>query len=147
MRDTPHRDTIAKEAKQPYDVVFSDLEGPMSVPRYDGSLYFVTFLNAFSKESEIYLIKYKSEMPAMYRRYKALKERPEQGRVIRRLHSDGGGEYMGHNFQLDLANDGTAFTYSTPTSQQQNGAAERLNQTILNSTQKMMNLIDLPKKY
>ena len=66
IRDALHRDTIAKEAKQPYDVVFSDLEGPMSVPRYNGSLYFVTFLNAFSKESEIYLIKYKSKMPAMY---------------------------------------------------------------------------------
>jgi hypothetical protein len=82
MRDTLHRDTIAKEAKQLYNVIFSDLEGLMLVPRYDGSLYFVTFLNAFSKESEIYLIKYKSEMPAMYCRYKALKERLEQGHVI-----------------------------------------------------------------
>jgi hypothetical protein len=75
MRDVLHRDTITKKAKQPYDVVFSDLEGLMLVPKYNGSLYFVTFLNAFSKESEIYLIKYKSEMPIMYHQYKALKER------------------------------------------------------------------------
>src|SRR5271168_3871887 len=98
MRDVPYRDTIAKEAKQLYNVVFFDLKGLMLVPRYDGSLYFVTFFNAFSKESEIYLIKYKSEMPAMYYRYKALKERLMQGRVIRRLHSDRGKEYMGYNF-------------------------------------------------
>ena len=67
MRDVAHWDNIAKEAKKPYDVVFSNLEGPMSVASYDGSHYFVSFLNAFSKESEIYLIKYKSKMPIMYR--------------------------------------------------------------------------------
>ena len=127
MRDVIHRDNIAKEAKKPYDVVFSDLEGPMSVAGYDGSRYFVSFLDAFSKESEIYLIKYKSEMPAMYRRYKALKERPQEGRVIRRLHADGGGEYMGDNFQYDLKEEGTIFTYLVLASQQQNGAAKRLN--------------------
>jgi hypothetical protein len=67
MRDVAYRDNIAKEAKKPYDVVFSNLEGPMSIASYDGSHYFVSFLNAFSKESEIYLIKYKSKMPMMYR--------------------------------------------------------------------------------
>ena len=76
MRDVAHRDNIAKEAKKPYNVVFSNLEGPMSIASYNSSCYFVSFLNAFSKESEIYLIKYKSEMPAMYRQYKALKEQP-----------------------------------------------------------------------
>src|SRR5271168_1098236 len=67
IRDVVHQENIAKEAKKLYNVVFSNLEGPMSVAGYDGSCYFVSFLNAFSKESEIYLIKYKSEMPAMYR--------------------------------------------------------------------------------
>jgi hypothetical protein len=67
MRDIAHWDDIAKEAKKPYDVVFSNLKGPMSVASYDGSRYFVSFLNAFFKESEIYLIKYKSKMPAIYR--------------------------------------------------------------------------------
>ena len=119
----------------------------MSIAGYDGSCYFVSFLDAFSKESEIYLIKYKSEMPAMYRWYKALKERPQEGQVIRRLHADGGGEYMGNNFQYDLKEEGTIFTYSVPASQQQNGAAERLNQTLLNKSKKMMNLSGLPTKY
>jgi hypothetical protein len=102
-----------------------------------------TFLDAFSKESEVYLIKYKSEMPAMYRRYKALKERPEEGRVIGRLHANGGGEYMGDNFRYDLKEEGTTFTYSVPASQQQNGFAERLNQTLLNKSKKTMNLSGL----
>jgi len=67
IRDVVHLDDIAKEAKKPYNVVFSNLKGPMSIVSYDSSRYFVSFLNAFSKESEIYLIKYKSKMPVIYR--------------------------------------------------------------------------------
>jgi hypothetical protein len=145
MRDTTHRDSLAKDAK-PYEVIFSDIEGPMSVTGHDGSRFFVTFLDACTKESEVFLIKYKSEVPAMFRRYKALKERPNEGRTIRRFHSDGGGEYLGFDFQLDLAEEGITFTYST-TASQQNGASERLNQTLLNKAHSMMNGCELSKKY
>jgi hypothetical protein len=146
MTDVSHRESLAKDAKA-FEVIFSDVEGPMSVTGYDGSRYFVTFLDACTKESEIYLIKYKSEVPAMFRRYKALKERPNEGRVIRRFHSDGGGEYLGFDFQLDIAEEGITFTYSTPASQQQNGASERLNRTICDKAHSMMANSDLPKKY
>ena len=54
---------------------------------------------------------------------------------------------MGDNFQYDLKEEGTIFTYLVPASQQQNGAAERLNQTLLNKSKKMMNLSGLPTKY
>ena len=122
IKDTLHRDSLAKSSKL-YEVIFSDVEGPMSVIGYDGSRYFVTFVDACTKESEVFLIKYKSEVPAMFRRYKASKERPNEGRIISRFHSDGGGEYLGFDFQLDLAEEGITFTYSTPASQQQNGAS------------------------
>lgn len=146
MTDVPHRDSLAKDAK-PYEVIFSDVEGPMSVSGHEGSRYFVTFLDACTKESEVFLIKYKSEVPAMFRRYKALKERPNEGRMIRRFHSDGGGEYLGFDFQLDLAEEGITFTYSTTASQQQNGASERLNLTLLNKAHAMMGGSELTKKY
>ena len=104
-------------------------------------------MDACIKESKIYLIKYKSKVFAMFHYYKALKERLHKGRIIQRLYSDGGGEYIGHEFQLELAEDGIAFTYSTTASQQQNGAAEWLNQTILNKAHSMMAGCQLHKKY
>jgi transposase InsO family protein len=146
MRDVPHRHSLAQNTK-PYEVIFSDVEGPMSVTGHEGSRFFVTFLDACTKESEVSLVKYKSEVPAMFRRYKASKERPNEGRVIRRVHSDGGGEYLGFDFQLDLAEEGITFTYSTPASQQQNGTSERLNLTLLNKAHAMMDGSELPKKY
>jgi hypothetical protein len=128
MRDVSHREPLYdKKTTKPYEIIFSDVKGPM-LQAHDGSKYFVTFLDAATKESEVYFMKYKSEVPTYFRQYKAHKER--RGHKILRLHSDGGGEYGGHPFQLELANDGIEFTFSTPQSQQQNGAAERLNQTL-----------------
>ena len=36
MKDVPHRESLAKNAR-PYEVIFSDVEGPMSVTSHDGS--------------------------------------------------------------------------------------------------------------
>lgn len=82
----------------------------------------------------------------MFRRYKASKERANEGRMIRRFHSDGGGEYLGFNFQLDPAEEGITFTYSTPASQQQNGTSELLNLTLLNKAHAMIGGSEISKK-
>jgi hypothetical protein len=136
MRDVPHREQLAKDAKHPYEVIFSDVEGRMPIVGYNGAEYFVTFTDAFTKESEIYTMKYRSEIPSKYRQYNASKER--DGRKIRRLHADGAKEYISDDFQLELANEGTAFSYSTAYSQQQNGVAERLNRTLVEKATSMM---------
>jgi hypothetical protein len=146
MKDIPHQDSLAKNSKL-YKVIFSDVEGPMSVTGYDGSRFFVTFLDACTKESEIFLIKYKSKAPAMFHRYIALKERSNEGRVICCFYSDSRGEYLGFDFQLDLAEEGITFTYSAPASQQHNSASERLNLTLCNKAYSMINSCKLPKKY
>ena len=100
-----------------------------------------------TRETEVYLLRYKSEFPSAYRKYKASKERPEDGRVIRRLHTDGAAEYLGHAFQEGLSLEETSFSYSTAYSQQQNGQAERLNRTILDKATAMMKACGLPPSY
>lgn len=64
-----------------------------------------------------------------------------------RLHSNGGGEYLRHAFQLELANKGIQFLYSTPESQQQNKASERLNRTIYNRAFTFINNCSLPENF
>jgi transposase InsO family protein len=147
LKDVSHRDTIANEATKPYEVIFSDVEGPFNFPSFKGYRYYVSFLDAYSKESEIYFMKFKSEVPHMYHQYKASKECPTQGRKIRRFHSDGGGEYLGTDFQNELKDDGIKFTYSVRASQQQNGAAERLNQTLITKAHKLLDTAQLDKRY
>ncbi len=40
MKNTSHRDSLAKNTK-PYEVTFSDVEGPMPVTGHDGSRFFL----------------------------------------------------------------------------------------------------------
>ena len=112
MHNVNHRNSLVDRAR-PYEVIYSDVVGPFQNTGYDGSRYFCTFLDAATKESEIYCIKYKSEVPSMFARYKSSKERPTEGLKIRRFYSDGGGEYLSTDFQLSLVEDGITFTFST----------------------------------
>ena len=128
MKDVSHWRTLFDKDTKPFEVIFSDIKGPMTHSGYEGSKYFVTFIDAATKYSEVFMMKYRTEVPTCWRRFKAHKER--RGYKILRLHSDGGGEYCSDTFQNELRDDGIQFTYSTPESQQQNGMAERLNQTL-----------------
>lgn len=145
MRHVPHRDSLARNAKS-YEVIFSDVEGPMSVTGHEGSRFFVTFLDASTKESEVFLIKYKSEVP-MFSRYKASKERPKEGRVIRLFHSDGEENILGSTFNLTSQRTGLPLPCYTPASQQQNGTSERLKLTFLKKAHAIMGGSELSKQY
>jgi hypothetical protein len=83
----------------------------------------------------------------MFRQYKALKERLYEGLQIRRFHSDGGGEYLGYDFQFALAEEGTTFLYSVPETQQANGIAERMNRTLKEKAQSDIAACGLDWKY
>src|SRR5438045_590722 len=145
MQDVPHKESLVDGKTKPYEVIFSDVKGPMSITGHEGSRYFVTFQDAVNKTSEVYLMKYKAEVPFFFHQYRRMIER--KGGPIRRLHSDGGGEYLGSTFQLELANEGIQFSYSTPESQQQNGASERLNRTIHDRAFTFMNNCSLPENF
>lgn len=126
LNDCAHRSKLFKDAK-PFEIICSDVKGPL--PKgYDGSRYWVTFIDAGTRESEVFMMKYKTEVPYYFRQYKAMKER--RGYKILRLHSDGGGEYTSNEFVEELKGDGIEHTDSTAFSQQQNGMAERLNRTL-----------------
>src|SRR5712671_1440200 len=80
MHDVTHRDSLVKHNTKPHEVIFSDIKGPMKVTGHDGSRYFVTFQDAVNKTSEVYLMKYKAEVPFYFRQYRAKVER--QGGLI-----------------------------------------------------------------
>jgi hypothetical protein len=67
MEDIPHKWSLVDANTKPYEIIFTDFKGLMPIPGYDGSQYFVTFLNACTKESEVFMMKYKSEVLYCYR--------------------------------------------------------------------------------
>ena len=64
----------------------------MRVDSIGGSIYFVTFIDDYSKWCEVYFIKKKTEVTEMFKEYKNFVEN-KTGKKIKTLRSDNGTEY------------------------------------------------------
>jgi len=70
----------------------------------------------------------------------------ECGELIMKLKTDNGGEYMSKDFQASLTSKGIEHQL-TVHSLQQNGVAERLNRTLMESARAMLSHSNLPNKF
>ena len=68
-------------------------------------------------------------------------------RKIRTLRTDNGGEYTSSQFEDYLKVEGIRHELTVPKSPQQNGVAERLNQTLVEMARSMLLNSKLPKKF
>jgi transposase InsO family protein len=69
-----------------------------------GNKYFVTFIDDFSRKLWTYLIKRKSEVFTIFRKFKSLAEK-QSGYMIKTLRTDGGGEYVSSEFDAFCTQD------------------------------------------
>lgn len=94
MKASPHWTEI-RPADEPLELIHSDL---MEVKNgYDGSRYIVTFRCGFTGFAEVYPLKYKEETFNAFLTFKNFHEK--NGRKIRRIHCDGGGEFLNGDFE------------------------------------------------
>ena len=68
-----------------------------------GFVYFITFINDYSRYGYLYLMRYKSEAFERFREFRNEVEK-QRGRSIKSLRSDRGGEYLSQGF-LDYLRD------------------------------------------
>jgi transposase InsO family protein len=94
-----------------------------------GALYLFTLLDDHSRKLWIYFLKRKSDTFQHFREWQALVEH-QSGLKLKALRSDNGGEYTAGQFQAHLRSEGVESQFSVAYTPQQNGAAERLNQTV-----------------
>ena len=128
----PYPTQGATRATEALQLVHSDLCGPASTPTLSGNLYFLTLVDDYSRYSWIYTLKTKSETATTLRNWILLVE-GETGLTVRGLRSDNGGEYLAADLQAFLSAKGIRHQLTTPDSPQQNGVAERLNRTLVES--------------
>lgn len=127
------------------ELVHSDVCGPISVPVVGGSVYFLTFKDDFSGYCVIHFIKQKSEIFALFQQY-VQRIKVEIGNPVVTLRSDNGGEYIGKVFESWLLEKGICHETTIAYTPEQNGVAERVNRTILESARSMMHFASLPLK-
>jgi transposase InsO family protein len=125
------------------DLVHSYVCEPMFVPSSSGYLYYVTFIDDYSRRTWIFFMKTKDEIFNRFREFGALVEN-RIGNKIKVLRSDNGGEYTPIELRDLCKKAGIKREMIVPFNPQQNGVAERKNRTIVEAARAMLHDQDLP---
>eukprot|EP00731_Ephydatia_muelleri_P018948 Em0011g988a len=127
-------------------LVHSDVCGPMPTESIGGSRYFVTFVDDYSRFCRVYFMKRKSEAFDKFKEFERCSTN-ECGLSIGIFRLDNGGEYISKEFEKFLLDKGIHHELSAPYSPAQNGVAERINRTLMESARTMMAQAGLSDKY
>ena len=143
MQRKPFEPLTRKQSKKKLELVHSDVCGPLQVGSIGGSRYFVTCIDDYSRYVSVYFIKHKSEVFEKFKLFEAMVTK-ECGEPIMKLRTDNGGEYTSTGFQAYLASKMIEHQLTVPHSPQQNGVAERLNRSLMESARAMLSNANLP---
>jgi transposase InsO family protein len=136
----PKRDNKAEGV---LELIHSDVCGPMPSSSISGYVYYVSFIDDYSRKTWVYFLKSKDEVFSKFKEFKALIENLSE-RKIKILRSDNGGEYTSKEFVNFCKDVGIKRELTTPYNPQQNGVAERKNRTIMEAVKTMIHDQDLP---
>ena len=140
-------------SQTPLELIHTDICGPFRTQTICGNVYYITFIDDYSRYSYVYLLSEKSQALQAFQIYKAEVEK-QLDKKIKTVRSDRGGEFYGRYteagqqkgpFALFLQEHGIKAQYTTPYNPQQNGVAERKNRTLLNMVRSMMCTTGLPR--
>ena len=92
-----------------------------------------------------YSLKSKDQVFDRFLEWKALVEN-SSGKRLKTLHTDNGGEYASNKFESYLKAEGIHHELAVPKTPEQNGVAERHNQTLVETARSMLLDAKLPKK-
>ena len=80
------------------EIIHSDVCGPMSSKSLSGYVYYVSFIDDFSRNTWIYFLKRKDELFNKFKEFKALVENHTE-KKINIFQSDNGGEFTSNEFK------------------------------------------------
>ena len=118
----------------------------MQVTTLNGQRYFITFIDELSGRVGITLLHRKSDAMTAFKGYPSRAER-SSGKKIQALRSDGGGEYSSREFAEHLKLEGIKHIVSPPYNPRQNGLAERMNRTIMETARCLLGDSKLGKEF
>jgi transposase InsO family protein len=126
-----------KDVHAPLQAIHANLVGPISPPTNAGARYFLTIVDQYSGHIHVNILVNKSNALEAITKYKAAIEN-QTNLTIKKLISDGGGEFVSGALSKILASVGIKHIISPPYTPQHNGYAERANQTVIEMTRTMM---------
>ena len=109
-------------------------------------MYYVSFIDDFSRNTWIYFLKKKSEVFDGFKEFKALVENQTE-KKIKVLRTDNCGEFCSKEFEEFCKKCGIVRQKTTPYTPQQNGVAERMNKTLMERARSMLSGVRLGQEF
>jgi hypothetical protein len=131
---------------RPFEIVHSDVMGPIKPKSSGGAQYVFVFVDDFSRYVHVYPLKSKSEVFEEFCQYKVMVER-QYGYFIRCIRTDNGGEYTSKKFTGLCAGAGIRHETTAPYSPQQNGLAERMNRNLAETARSKLHHMKVDQKW
>jgi transposase InsO family protein len=116
---------------------------PNAINSISGYVYYVSFIDDYSRKTWIYFLKSKDEVFSKFKEFNALIENLSK-RKMKILRSDNGEEYTSKEFANFCKDAVIKRELTTPYNPQQNDVAERKNITIMEAVKTMIHDQDLP---
>ncbi|KAH7465285.1 Retrovirus-related Pol polyprotein from transposon TNT 1-94 [Fusarium oxysporum f. sp. matthiolae] len=143
QKERPHQKSIRK-GTYPLECVHADIAGPFPDTAYDGSRYWVVFVDDFTRMGWAYAVREKSEFTRCFKYFLDTYERPE--RRCHYLHVDQGGENRSDQLCIFCDNKGISIYYTATDQHEQNGIAEAFNRVLQEKVTPTLERSNLPRK-
>jgi hypothetical protein len=135
-----------KRATNSNQLVHIDLWGPARTPTVNGARYLLTCHDDYSRRTQIFFLKKKSDALAAFADYIKLVENHCQTR-IKTVRMDNGGEFTSTRFGALLAVNGIEAMPIPADAHAQNGRIERQHLTIFNTVRTLLVSSNLPERF
>ena len=136
----------AWRATERLQLIHSDVCGPMQNDSLNGSKYFITFIDDFSRLCWVYFMKSKAKVAEVFFKFKNWVEN-QSGKRIKVIRSDNGAEYVSNKFAKFCEDAGIEHQFTVTYTPQQNGVSERKNRTLMEMARCLLFEKNLPKKF
>ncbi|KAL1205085.1 Retrovirus-related Pol polyprotein from transposon TNT 1-94 [Cardamine amara subsp. amara] len=127
-------------AAQALELIHGDLCRPISPPTPANNRHVFVLIDEFSRYMWIMLLKEKSEAFDRFKRFKEIVEN-QTGLAIKTFRTDRGGEFTSSEFNSFCEKNVVTRHLTAPYTSQQNDVVERRNQTLMEMTRNMLNVI------
>ncbi|CAI7801165.1 unnamed protein product [Closterium sp. NIES-53] len=142
LRQQPHP-ASPFVAAAPLDLVHLDVWGPALVPARGGYRYFLVIVDDHSRYVSVHLLHTKAAVPEVLMAW-VKQAQITFDRKVKRLHSDGGGEFCNDKLKAFCSSEGIQQNFTLPDSPQQNGIAESRNHTLVKITRCLLGHSNAP---
>ena len=138
-----HPKRASYDVSRPFQLVTTDLMGPLSLPALGGFRYVSKFSDQFTKWNEVFLLKEKNFTVDTVQLYNQAVAIPS-GLCLERLRADKGGENTDAAFRKYCLDVGIKLELASTNTPQQIGANERLGRTLVGMVRCLLSDSGLP---